>query len=61
MFGESLMNIRQTREEQLADLRLLMEAKPTLSNVDAAFTKPYKVSVLLIIIINFPSRAPSQI
>ena len=52
IFGESSMGIRQAREEQLADLRLLLEANPTLSSADAASTRPDEVRVLLVIIIN---------
>jgi hypothetical protein len=42
------MNIRQARNEQLADLRLLLEANPTLSSADAALTKLVKVLFVII-------------
>jgi hypothetical protein len=51
-FGESSMDIRQAREEKLADLRLLLQANPTLSSTGAAFTQLDEVRVLFIIIIN---------
>jgi hypothetical protein len=50
--GESSIEIRQARKEQIADLRLLLEADPTLLSADTAFTKPYEVRVLFFIVIN---------
>ena len=46
------MSIRQAHEEWLLDLRLLLEANPTLSSTDAASMRLEEVRLLLIIIID---------